>query len=114
MKIKTLSILSILALMLSLPAMTLAQQEPQEPATETEVEATVETQERGFEAQVTDEEGETFRAEAEIEDPEGAAIDEFEEEERALPATASPLPLLALLGLTGIGSALGIRFARRK
>jgi hypothetical protein len=53
-------------------------------------------------------------------------VDEFEREvdetfqteatyddERELPRTASPFAALALLGLVGAGSALGVRFARR-
>lgn len=48
----------------------------------------------------------------------GGAIDEADPiaEERAqeLPRTASPLALIALLGAGSLGSALGLRFARRR
>jgi hypothetical protein len=45
---------------------------------------------------------------------EAAPAAEVDLTRQELPATASPLPLAALLGLTSLGAAVGIRFIRRR
>lgn len=49
--------------------------------------------------------------------PIGDAAQRTEEAERAaeeLPSTASPLPLAGLVGLLSLGTAMGVRFIRRR
>ena len=73
-------------------------------AAETEVTATAETE-------VAEAEPVTSESDFGAETEETAA---FDEEDEALPATASPLALLALLGLGGLGAGAGLRIARKR
>ncbi len=95
MRTKALTILATLALLLSLP---LAAQDPygNEPtAAETEAEANLDA---NVDANAAD-----------------ADLDaDLTTDDEVLPETASPLALIALLGVGGLASAAGLRRARRK
>lgn len=129
MKNTILSILTALLLVLSAPLLAQSEEPPLEPqAQETEETAepvvTEEAQATAeSDAMYSDQEEATgeFEAEAtataEVQtddefDADIAADSEYDEE--GLPRTASPLALLALLGVTAAGSALGLRSARRR
>lgn len=126
MKTTLLSILAAFLLVFSAPLLAQSEepyQEPQDPQETSTPEA-----EASAEASVTvTEEVEAETHAAETEEFHGADVSaeasvdaEFDSEtdiaadDEALPRTASPLALLALMGLTAAGSALGLRSARRR
>ena len=101
---------------LALLALPLAAQVPEEE------QPLPETIEEESELEQEIEEG-AAEVESEVEEAAEEVDDAFDTEDEAddtimdddeLPATASPLVALALLGLAGAGSALGVRVARRK
>lgn len=103
MRAKLITILTALALVLSAPLMAQTYQE-EEPLNE---------QER-LETETAVEGDVDVDADADLDgdlDDDEFGDEDFDDE---LPRTASPLALLALLGVGGAGSALGLRLARRK
>lgn len=113
MKKYVVTILAALALL----ALPLAAQVPEEnePLPERIEEEAIETQQE-IEQEVDEaaEEVEEFGEEVEQEVDEAFDSEDPTMSDDELPATASPLAALALLGLAGAGSALGLRITRRK
>jgi hypothetical protein len=106
MKTKTLAILAALTFLLALP---LAAQTPQQPVDDPDVQVNVQAQDDEAELSINEDDGD-IDVDADLD----ADNDNEYDDDRELPRTAGPFALLALLGLGGAGSALGVRFARRK
>jgi hypothetical protein len=118
MKSKYLLILATLALLSAPLAAQLPEDEAQIPDApvedvdreldgDTEVQFDTENQDVDAEAEVKIDDDADLDAEADIDA-------EFDTDEDELPRTATPLPLLALLGAGSVVSALGLRISRRK
>lgn len=112
MKHKTLAISAALLLLLALP---LAAQQPDETdptqgevVTENSAQVNVDA-----EAQIG-EEGDDFQTEGDFDADAELDADASLDDDTELPQTASPLALLALLGLGSATAAAGVRTARRK
>lgn len=120
MKTMILPILAAFLLVLSAPLLAqeepLPESQPQEPAAAPVDEGATDpvgvTDEGQPEVEPGAESDEMYAGDEAAE--EDLAEDTATEQEEALPQTASPLALLALLGLTAAGSALGLRSARRR
>lgn len=116
MKLRTLSILTIGALLLCAP-LAMAQTEEQEPSDQPVMQEPAPDTQESLEPEVSAEADVSAEAEvsATYENEEGIS-DSGEAEvttDEELPQTASPLPLLALLGLGAASAALGVRRFRR-
>jgi hypothetical protein len=109
---KMLSLLSALLLLLALPvAAQMPEEQPeQQPVEDYEAEPIEPIEE-------SEPVGDDYDVSAEVETDEQTVEGEVsieDEDEGALPRTASPLALATLLGLAGIGAARGVRYLRRK
>jgi hypothetical protein len=117
MKIKSLSILTIGALLLCAPL--LAQTEEPDPYGDPPPyeEEAQESQDVGTDVQDEESmatEDESLANEDESLAGEDEGLFDNDETDEELPRTAGPLPLLALLGLGALSSALGLRTFRRR
>lgn len=112
MRAKVLSIVAILGLAVALPlSAQVPEDDPNLPEEQQQQEQQQEQQEQPVEPQDQSETESDIRGEAELE---AEAEADVEGDMEALPRTASPLALLALLGAGGLGSAVALRIRRRR
>ena len=109
-KLKTLTILTALLLLVSTPIFAQTADDPMD-ADETTQEETV-AGSADAQLQADSDEGVEANAEASVSVDDDADLENDFENDGELPQTASPLALLALLGTAGAGTAFGLRRLR--